>query len=648
MAIMIQAERLQSAYETARAGLIAEHVASGHWVGRLASSPLSTATAISALVLAEQHGRRVDGNVAVEQVYQGNLSELIVGGLHWLARQQNADGGWGDTDRSFSNISATLAVAAAFHLTGEPARYAGMLERAEQYVQEQGGLGGLRRRYGKDKTFAVPILTNCALAGTVPWSEVSALPFELACVPQSLYRRLRLPVVSYAIPALVAMGLARFHHAAPINPIIRLVRRAAAGPSLRVLERMSPSSGGFLEAVPLTAFVVMGLAGTGQAEHPVVRRGVEFLLATVRADGSWPIDTDLSVWNTVLSLSALRAAGDADLARLQEPFAAEPCLAWLLGCQQRAAHPMTGTPPGGWAWTDRSGGVPDVDDTSGALVALAQWRPAVGPQLRRSIDAAAAAAVRWLLDLQNADGGWPTFCPGWGRLPFDRSACDLTAHAVRGLIAWRRLRARSNAAGQPDGALQADRGSRRCMAEAIHRGLCYLAANQREDGSWLPLWFGSQHDPADENPVYGTARVLLAMAAAGQMRSATARRGLAWLAAAQQAAGGWGGGPIAAERGFPEQQCSVEETAVATTALLAAGPEPSLEGATEQGLSWLVEAVESGRHAAAAPIGFYFAKLWYYEDLYPQIFTVSALGHAVARTVPESPRRFAQSGTPTR
>jgi squalene-hopene/tetraprenyl-beta-curcumene cyclase len=26
-----------------------------------------------------------------------------------------------------------------------------------------------------------------------------------------------------------------------------------------------------------------------------------------------------------------------------------------------------------------------------------------------------------------------------------------------------------------------------------------------------------------------------------------------------------------------------------------------------------------------SPIGFYFAKLWYYEELYPVIFTVGAL-----------------------
>ena len=48
----------------------------------------------------------------------------------------------------------------------------------------------------------------------------------------------------------------------------------------------------------------------------------------------------------------------------------------------------------------------------------------------------------------------------------------------------------------------------------------------------------------------------------------------------------------------------------------------------EAGLLWLVEAVESGRFRDASPIGFYFAKLWYFEKLYPIIFTVAALGRA--------------------
>ena len=43
--------------------------------------------------------------------------------------------------------------------------------------------------------------------------------------------------------------------------------------------------------------------------------------------------------------------------------------------------------------------------------------------------------------------------------------------------------------------------------------------------------------------------------------------------------------------------------------------------------------VELGTWTRPTPIGFYFAKLWYYERLYPMVFTVAAL-EAVARLGP--------------
>ena len=43
---------------------------------------------------------------------------------------------------------------------------------------------------------------------------------------------------------------------------------------------------------------------------------------------------------------------------------------WLLDQQYHERHLYTDAPPGGWAWTDLPGGVPDADDTSGALLAL--------------------------------------------------------------------------------------------------------------------------------------------------------------------------------------------------------------------------------------------------------------------------------------
>jgi squalene-hopene/tetraprenyl-beta-curcumene cyclase len=45
-------------------------------------------------------------------------------------------------------------------------------------------------------------------------------------------------------------------------------------------------------------------------------------------------------------------------------------------------------------------------------------------------------------------------------------------------------------------------------------------------------------------------------------------------------------------------------------------------------VAWLVAQVEAGGLNQPTPIGFYFAKLWYYEKLYPVIFTLAALGRA--------------------
>ena len=50
-----------------------------------------------------------------------------------------------------------------------------------------------------------------------------------------------------------------------------------------------------------------------------------------------------------------------------------------------------------------------------------------------------------------------------------------------------------------------------------------------------------------------------------------------------------------------------------------------MERAAERGAGWLIEATGNGTEFPAAPIGFYFAKLWYFERLYPLVFTVWAL-----------------------
>ena len=618
-------QRLVAAEQIACEGLLAERAGSGTWVGQLSTSALSTATATLAIHLFVRSG----GATGRAE----SLGRLVEAGRDWLLAHQNDAGGGGDTVLSFSNISTTMLAHATLSAVSVPVSATAaekrilVLARAERYIERAGGVDAVLARYGRDRTFSVPILTHCALAGLVDWRQVIALPFELAAVPHRFYKTLRLPVVSYALPALIAIGLVRFHARRPWNPLTRMVRRLVSGRVLRVLESIQPSNRGFLEAAPLTSFVTMSLVGCGLADHTVTRRGIDFLVDSVREDGSWPIDSNLATWVTTLSANAL---GE----RLSE-VAREPIRGWLLGQQYREVHPYTNADPGGWSWTDLPGGVPDVDDTPGAVLALLEGRGAEFEEVAESVK----AASEWLLSVQNRDGGWPTFCRGWGTLPFDRSSSDITAHTLRALMAI--------AARLP---LERER-----FDDAIRRGFDFLRQQQRDDGAWVPLWFGIQHANDEQNPVYGTARVLAAWRAAGLENDTSAVRGREWLAGVQNSDGGWGGDA--------DTPSSVEETALAVEALLDRVPREAegmwpgridersdpknAEKQLAGGINWLIDRVETGTWTKSSPIGFYFARLWYFEKLYPLIFTVAALRRAclVAGAAERSPVDNGPEGT---
>jgi squalene-hopene/tetraprenyl-beta-curcumene cyclase len=153
-----------------------------------------------------------------------------------------------------------------------------------------------------------------------------------------------------------------------------------------------------------------------------------------------------------------------------------------------------------------------------------------------------------------------------------------------------------------------------------------LARQQRPDGSWVPLWFGNQDDPREENPVYGTAKVLLAYRDWQSLSAAPALRAVDWLCRNQNPDGGWGGGSAQAAASGGRHASSVEETALAVEALAAADWSDERRNVFERAVAWLLDAVDENRHDAPSPIGFYFAKLWYYERLYPPLFTLAALG----------------------
>src|SRR5437867_3480051 len=98
----------------------------GHWVGDLSASALSTATAVTALATVDR-----EKNAA-----------LIAGGLRWLAEHRNADGGWGDTTKSKSNISTTALCWAAFGAGQADEEYPGIVEGAVNWLAQASGRDG--------------------------------------------------------------------------------------------------------------------------------------------------------------------------------------------------------------------------------------------------------------------------------------------------------------------------------------------------------------------------------------------------------------------------------------------------------------------------------------------------------------------------
>ena len=268
------------------------------------------------------------------------------------------------------------------------------------------------------------------------------------------------------------------------------------------------------------------------------------------------------------------------------------------------------------------GGVPDGDDTSGAIIALRRLLDAESdatPERRATVLEAATKGLLWLLGLQNRDGGIATFCRGWGTLPFDQSNPDITAHALLAASTW----------------LDALEGESRRRIETGMTGMIrFLERSRNADGSWHPLWFGNENAPDDENPVYGTARVVIALSRLGLESGPAAERtrpllsgGLAYLQSARNADGSYGGAVGVAG--------SIEETALALHAMAAADAVPA-EDALIESLAWLDARTDlpADQPLIATPIGLYFASLWYFEDLYPLSFATAALGAIRRRQSP--------------
>jgi len=164
------------------------------------------------------------------------------------------------------------------------------------------------------------------------------------------------------------------------------------------------------------------------------------------------------------------------------------------------------------------------------------------------------------------------------------------------------------------------------FVRSLEKSANYLYKHQRKDGAWLPLWFGNQNTVNHENPVYGTARVLTYLIDAKVcLQSYTDLTNKVdslifhaeqFLVAVQNEDGSWGGDKNISG--------TIEETALSISAL----QHNKFEQNREKGFIWLDDYFRNNG-LVSAPIGLYFASLWYDEKLYP----LTAYMEAVVRSL---------------
>lgn len=560
-------DEYRASVDCATKDLMSELEEGGYWLGELSSSPVSTAVACIALYFSdkEKYAKRIEEGL-------GYLSSCIL-----------ENGGFGDARSAKANPTATILAICAFNLYEK--NYADLISKSKDYLggdwsSPKGIKANVLAIYGDDLTFSAPILAVCAAVGLLggnPWLLVPKLPYQVALLPKKLFAILNLPMVSYAIPALVCVGLCRDFLA---KKKVSRFKKKFAEFLLSKISKMQPSSGGFLEATPLTSFCVICLSLCGFKEHIIVKNALGFIEREQRGDASWAIDTNLCQWLSSLSVDALKE----DLQGAEK----SQCLSFFESNVWSKKHKFTGAASGAFSWTNTDGGVPDADDTSGALVALFYLKEGKSDELVEN-------AIKWLLGLQNRDGGMPTFCRGWNKLPFDRSCADITAHCIKAFLLWKN---------------HLENPLKRRVEDSILSMKKWLEDLQGADGSWQSLWFGENDLEGGVSKVLSTAIVLEHCGAI----LANVDKAREFLLSQMHANGTWGGTDELSAKYLVTARCISALTKISKK-------DDRIDFALRQFLTMKEE---------SEVIGLYFAKLWYSEKLYSKIFSLNAKKNALS------------------
>ncbi len=428
--------------------------------------------------------------------------------------------------------------------------------------------------------------------------------------------------------------------------LLKLFRRRAIRRAARWMRERFQDSDGLGAIFPPMIYTVIALRCLGvpddDAEMQWALKQLDDLM--IEEDDTLRLQPCLSpVWDTALALNAL---GDAisplspvlrgeglGVRGVQRPHlpltpnpsplstgergesAIEKAAEWLLEREVRRFGDWSKTAPelepGGWFFEYRNGFYPDTDDTAMVLMGLAKTGQAITPEAQPAV----RRGLRWLLGMQNRDGGWAAFDRDINReiltkVPFadhnamlDPSCPDITARVVEAL-------------GHHGYGLEHPQ---------IKRAIDFIRTTQDQRGCWPGRW--------GVNYVYGTWQVLAGLQSVGfDMVDSMVRRAVGWLRQVQQPGGGWGEScrsyddPEWAGRGEP----TASQTAWALLGLIAAGETESRE--VGAGIDYLIQTQRDDGDWDETPFtGTGFPKVFYLKyHLYSLYFPLMALARYAA------------------
>jgi squalene-hopene/tetraprenyl-beta-curcumene cyclase len=562
----------------------------------------------------------------------------------YVLRQQRPDGSWTHYPDGPIELSGSVKAYFALKLTGHDLD-APYMRRAREVIRANGGAA-------QCNSFTKFYL---AFLGQFPYANCASVPPELVLLPRWFYLNLyamsswtRTIVVPLSIFSAFKpvrhvppeRGVRELFLQAPETPmspapygrrlfswgnfflgvdaaykkaerwgLLGPLRKIAVAKAAAWMRERFTDSDGLGAIFPPMIYTVVSLRCLGVGDDaPEMRWALKQLEdLMLEEDGAIRLQPCFSpVWDTALALNALADAG----VTTETDAAPQAAVDWLLEREVRRRGDWSvlnpHLEPGGWFFEYRNGFYPDTDDTAMVLMALARTGAANSAAARP----AAERGLRWLLGMQNRDGGWAAFDRDVTRevltkVPFadhnamlDPSCPDITARVLEALGCY------GFGVDHPQ----------------VRRALAFLRKTQEKSGCWIGRW--------GVNYLYGCWQVLVGLQKIGfDMRDPMVRRAVSWLEQAQQPDGGWGEScrsyddPSQAGKGTP----TASQTAWALLALMAAGEGDG--NPVRAGVAYLVATqAEAGDWREEPFTGTGFPKVFYLKyHLYSLYFPLMAL-----------------------